>query len=354
MAAALRPAAEPRRGRTAPLTMRWSVNKIGEGLGVLGELFAIRFFGRRRPFVVVWAITHRCNQRCAYCGLWKRSEPELSTQEALRIIDELSSTGTRKIIFTGGEPLLRDDLGRLVDHARRKNISVGLSTNGILFASRLPELAGLSYLSLSLEGPEEIHDALRGGGSFRKVLEAARAAKEKGMSLRFYATLNALNVDRIDDLLGLSDQYGAQIVFQPATANLLGGNEENPVCLPEEKYAEAIKKLLKAKKGPYAKTIRNSVTGLRHLARWPHLKPLKCAAGSITCRIEPDGTLSRCGTVLDRGEALLNCRTAGFREAFYRIPPLRCDQCCCALRVEANYVLEFDFATLISVFSSEN
>ena len=119
--------------------------------------------------VVFWNLTARCNLRCVHCYLGAGPDSsttgELTTPEALALLDELAAVRAPVVLFSGGEPLLRPDLEELAAHARSLGLATALSTNGTLItpevAARLRD-AGFEYVGISLDGESaETHDALR-------------------------------------------------------------------------------------------------------------------------------------------------------------------------------------------------
>ena len=101
----------------------------------------LAFSGMYRP-VVFWNLTDRCNLSCTHCysksGPGRSTEGELTTTEALGVIDDLADMGVPLILFTGGEPLLREDIWDLARHAGNRGLKMALSTNGTLIT---PEIA---------------------------------------------------------------------------------------------------------------------------------------------------------------------------------------------------------------------
>lgn len=317
------------------------------------DLFKVKVLGKKIPLAVSWCITKRCNYRCMYCGTWKIPSQELSTSEICNIIDEMKKSGVRKITFTGGEPLLRDDIGEIVDYVHKKDILVNINSNGSLFKIKIHKLRNLDSLGLSLEGPEEVHDVLRQKGSFKDVMEAVDIAVANKIKISFSVTLNSLNFNCIDYLLNLAKRHKTRIVFQPSTEKLLGGEEINPVSLTAVKYSQTVNRIIQYKAGEYRRIIRNSLAGLKHLSSWPNLKGINCPGGFITCRINSDGSVFHCAKAKDRVEFPLNCIEDGFRKAFNNLSPITCSMCSCALRVEASYILRLNLAALMNAFLVE-
>ncbi|MBI4308625.1 MAG: radical SAM protein [Chloroflexi bacterium] len=178
----------------------------------------LRYTGARvhhRP-VVVWNITRRCNLHCAHCyaNAADRSFPgELTTAEARTVIDDLATYGVPVLLFSGGEPLLRNDLPDLVRHASTLGITPVLSTNGTLLTAALARQladAGLSYAGVSLDGLEGAHDKFRGSkGAFRASVAALDHARAAGLRVGVRFTLTRLNYDQLEAILRLAEEKGA-------------------------------------------------------------------------------------------------------------------------------------------------
>lgn len=315
-------------------------------------ILAARVFNKKMPLVVSWKLTYRCNYKCTYCGSWKVSSDELPTEKILLIIDELHQMGTQKIVFTGGEPLLREDLGVILGQCRKKKISVSVNSNGSLVRKKINELKNIATLNLSLDGPEEIHDSIRGKGSYAELMKAVDIALENNLNVGFAVTLSQLNFNYLDFMLKKARELNVSIFFQPATENLLRCPGINPIFPDEGRYKRVIDKLIIEKRDN--RFIRNSVSGLKYLYHWPHphSHKMRCAGGNLFCNIEPNGDVKICGRVDE--EASGNAVEAGFKEVFNNLKPIFCNRCWCAMRLELNYLFHFKpeviFNTLMLFF----
>src|SRR3990172_3204182 len=127
----------------------------------------LHFSEDKRP-VVVWNVTRRCNLHCVHCYASATDKPyegELTTEEALGVIDNLADFGVPVVLFSGGEPLTRPDLFTLSRYARDRGLRAVLSTNGTLITEDVAREAkeqGFSYVGVSLDGLPAIHDRFRG------------------------------------------------------------------------------------------------------------------------------------------------------------------------------------------------
>ena len=189
--------------------------------GLVSVMKGIAEFGVRRPFVpgapfqVVWDVTRRCNLRCRHCyaSAGTALEDELTTEEALRLIDRLAQLGVAVIAFSGGEPLSRPDILQLISHARDHGIYVALATNGTLITrERADELrrAGAAYVQISIDGADAAtHDAFRGiPGSFNRTIEGVKNAVAAGFFVNISTTATKANYDQIPKIIDLCGDLG--------------------------------------------------------------------------------------------------------------------------------------------------
>ncbi|MDI9610668.1 MAG: radical SAM protein [Archaeoglobaceae archaeon] len=155
--------------------------------------------------IVVWNITDRCNLKCVHCyAKTGFRAKELSTEECKRIITELAEFKVPLILFSGGEPLMREDIFEIAEFAKKKNIKVVLSTNGTLIdKDTAEELKVFDYVGISLDGVK-IHDKFRGmDGAFETSLNALKISNEVVMTgVRF--TLTKYNFLELPELLNLA------------------------------------------------------------------------------------------------------------------------------------------------------
>jgi radical SAM protein with 4Fe4S-binding SPASM domain len=165
-----------------------------------------------RP-VVFWNLTDRCNLNCLHCysrsGPGCQAEGELTTAEALDLIDDLAGMGIPLVLFTGGEPLMREDIWELARHARKKGIKMALSTNGTLItpevACRIRE-SGIEYAGISLDGARaETHDRFRNSpGAFKRAVAAFSSCHEAGLRCGVRVTLTRENFGELEALIDLA------------------------------------------------------------------------------------------------------------------------------------------------------
>ena len=163
----------------------------------------LQFSEDKRP-VVIMNITRRCNLKCIHCYAGSQESTglsELSTDEWLRVLDDLAEFGCPVVLFSGGEPLLHPDIVVLAKHAVASGMRAVISSNGTpLTPEKAEDLAsvGLSYIGISLDGGQEIHDKFRRvNGAFEMALEGLRNASEAGIKTGIRFTMTKRNIDDI-------------------------------------------------------------------------------------------------------------------------------------------------------------
>ena len=167
----------------------------------------LQFSEDKKP-VVVWNVTTRCNLRCTHCYAATDGTPdELSTREALAVIDELAAFGCPVLLFSGGEPFTRPDILTLARHAVQLGLRVVFSTNGTLIDAHMAsEIKGIgvSYVGISIDGMEGVHDRFRGcQGAFQRSLAGIRHCREAGVKVGLRVTMTRDNVGEIPAIFDL-------------------------------------------------------------------------------------------------------------------------------------------------------
>jgi len=281
---------------------------------------------------VSWIITNRCNLRCVYCACPDIKVPELDTDQALDVIDEMAELGTARVHLTGGEPLVRKDIGKLIGRLRFHAIEVSVSSNGTLVPRRKRMLRDCRSVSLSLDGPPAIHDQNRTEGQVAEVVAALEALTAIGVD-RYLTCLITSTTDLacIDFVLETAAQHGAEVFFQPALDVVLATDDANPVAAGPERVRSLLEQVAERKREGHP--VGNSLAGLADLATWPQERALRCPVNRFAFRITPEGVLLPCHerAGVPDGESVLD---GGFAAAFSRLKLKRCTECWGAGRVE--------------------
>ena len=167
-----------------------------------------------RP-VIAWNLTYACNLTCPHCYIdaGPLSKEELSTKEALDLVDQLSEIGSPLVILSGGEPLIRRGFLEIAEYATSKDLRLALSTNGMLItedvAKKLADL-GFAYIGVSIDSPlPEWHDRFRGKkGAFGAAIKGVKNCMEVGLSTGIRYTVMKHNVDEVPLIIKLVLELG--------------------------------------------------------------------------------------------------------------------------------------------------
>jgi radical SAM protein with 4Fe4S-binding SPASM domain len=168
-------------------------------------------FKCRGPKVVDIELTNRCNLHCARCWFYGESgvgdkyrDSELSTQEVLGLIDQLSKY--RPVLYLGGaEPFIRQDLLIILEYIQSRGLSFFFTTNGTLLdRKRIEALValGADNITFSVDGHEELHDEIRGQGNFKRVTQAIKKLSEYKKKTGSRKPVITVNLGITPDLVG--------------------------------------------------------------------------------------------------------------------------------------------------------
>lgn len=172
-----------------------------------------------KPLYVKLKIFYGCNLKCEMCNHWRaRREAPLPSERFHEVLNELAELGTKKIHFSGGEPMLRPQVPDMVEQASALDIKVTMTTNGTLIdkvkAKQLVE-GGLRGVNISIDSPvRKVHEKIRGvEGAFKATLKAVelfRRYKHKGkLSVRINTVVSRTNYQTLETLPDLAYELGA-------------------------------------------------------------------------------------------------------------------------------------------------
>jgi heme b synthase len=168
--------------------------------------------------LLFWETTAGCNLACVHCRRLEAAREtykyDLNTDQALSMIRSLPEIGRPILVFSGGEPLMREDLFDLAQTATNLDLPIALATNGTIMddkvAARVRDV-GFRRVSISFDGPDPAtHDKFRGiDGAFESSIRGFRLLREAGMSMQINTTITKHNFHRMDDMYKLALDLGA-------------------------------------------------------------------------------------------------------------------------------------------------
>jgi len=174
----------------------------------------------RQPFIVIWEVTRACLLTCKHCRAEAQPEPDprqLTREEGFALLDQIADFGDPlpNLVFTGGDPLMREDIFDLIAYGVSKGLRVSMTPSATPKVTReamqRAREAGLSRWAFSLDGScREIHDAFRGWeGSFDLTIRSIEYLHELGLPVQINSTVSRYNLDDLDNLAALVERLGA-------------------------------------------------------------------------------------------------------------------------------------------------
>lgn len=284
---------------------------------------ALLALGKRTPLRLTHAITYRCNLRCSFCDVPETKTKEMDTEGITRAMRAFKKMGCIGWGFTGGEPLLRDDVIPLLQYAKECDFSTSLVTNATLTQKiALLERDFVDLIMLSLDGDKESTDNIRGKGTYDKVLLSLDIIKDKGIIACLGTAVDGFPVDRITHVLEIGRRFGASCSFQPVFDWQTGREEERLLRSPERlaQYRANVDYLIEQKRR--GAPVWNSFGYLRFIRDYGSVKKMRCYAGLMYVLMDPEGMLHNCWWC---GNKVSYER---IEEAFAKLPPPP-DQCYC-------------------------
>jgi MoaA/NifB/PqqE/SkfB family radical SAM enzyme len=312
---------------------------------------------------------NQCNCRCVMCDIWKReTKDQMRAEDLERHRTSIENLGVRQVVLTGGEPLLHNDLAALCNFFRDRQIHLTLLTTGLLLNKRAEEVATLfDDVILSLDGPPEIHDAIRRvSGAYNLIHKGVVAVRHFNPSLPITCrttvqkanhrhlrqtvdAARALGVDSISFLAAdlTSEAFNRPLIWPGEKQSEIGLNLKEVSALEEE-----IEQLIvQCEAAIDHKYIAESASKLRRIARRfrEHLGELTpqapiCNAPWVSAVVEVDGSVRPCffhrtiGNITSSTlEEVINGEAAQeFRQSLDMENDATCRRCVCSLNYRQN------------------
>ncbi|KJS72002.1 MAG: Fe-S oxidoreductase [Desulfotomaculum sp. BICA1-6] len=254
--------------------------------------------------LVSWNTTNACNLYCKHCyrdsGI--KAEEELNTAEGLKLIDEIAAAGFKIMIFSGGEPLMRDDIYQLIKHASVKGLRPVLGSNGTLItpevARKLKEAGALAVgISLDSTDPLRHNDFRSSSAAWQGAVDGMRNCQAAGLPFQVHTTVMDWNSGEIEDLTDLSVKLGARghhIFFMVPTGRAVNIEEET---LRATEYEELLERIIKKQSLVDIELKPTCAPQFMRIARQLGVDmrfSRGCLAGTAYCIISPKGDVQPC------------------------------------------------------------
>ena len=280
--------------------------------------------GLQAPICLTWELTYACNLACIHClsSSGRRDPNELSTAEALALIDEMAELKIFYVNVGGGEPLVRQDFFELLDHAVDRGVGVKFSTNGTrLDKVRAKRLAETEYVDvqISVDGADAAtNDAVRGTGSFAAATRAMDNLAEANFGeFKISVVMTRQNIPQIEQFQDRADRYGAQLRLtrlRPSGRGVDTWDQLHPTAVQQrELYAWLLDhpNVLTGDSFFHLSALGESLDGLN-----------LCGAGRVVCLIDPVGDVYACPFVIHDEFKAGNVRDGGGFTSVWRYSEL--------------------------------
>ncbi|MDP1512303.1 radical SAM protein [Paenibacillus sp. CMAA1739] len=256
--------------------------------------------------LVSWNVTKKCNLYCEHCyrdsGPTSSVEDQLTTEEGIRLIDQIKQAGFKLLIFSGGEPLIREDLCELIAYASSIGLRPALGSNGtLLTAAKAAELkkAGLGGIAISIDSATpEYHNRFRNAPEgWQQALEGIRYAQKAGLRVQINMTLTEGNMDDFGQVAQLAEELHVSSLhpfFLVPTGRAVHIEEDG---LKRERYYSVLRSVLSKQKSTSLEIKPTCAPQFMPLAKSMGLEmryTRGCLAGISYCSVLPSGEVHIC------------------------------------------------------------
>ena len=277
--------------------------------------------GLRAPVNITWEISLKCNLRCVHClsDSGEVSRKELTHKESLSLIDQLITLKVFQVNIGGGEPFIRQDFLDLLSYSHRKGLVTCVSTNGTMvdhpLAKRLSALK-LLYLQVSLDGATaDVNDAIRGKGTYQKILYAMDCLATEGVPFSINTVLTRTNFSQLGTLRKMAGEYHAELRvsrFRPSGRGKTSKAYLGPTKDQLETFSNWLDEhdLVRTGDSFFCLTSENR-----------RRKGLDmCGASKMTCCISPQGLVYPCAFLQEKSFLVGSLRDRTFKDLWDSSP----------------------------------
>lgn len=275
--------------------------------------------GLSAPVNVTWEVTLACNLRCRHClsASGFAASDELTTAEALDLVEQFHRAGVFQINFGGGEPFLRPDFEDILEACHRRRIVTCISTNGTLLdPRRIQRLArsGLVAIQVSLDGAKRLTcDAIRGAGTYVRAVSALRLLGGSPIPTSINTVLTATNADEIPGLHRLAESLGVSLRvsrFRPSGRGAQNWEDLRPDPRQLLEFSEWLARSGDVRTGDSF----FSLTAQERQGLGLNL----CGAAKLTCCVGPSGDFYPCAFLQMSEFCAGSVRDSSFQEIWSR------------------------------------
>ncbi len=327
---------------------------IHKGIKIFLSLLRYKLTKKPFPLHVQIQVTKKCNLKCPYC--YRDAEnikqaSDFSFEQFTALIDEIKSQGTKWVRFLGGEPLMRVDIGKMINYASSQGMVTELNTNGYFIDDRILDLYNLDSIVISIDGTPQTHNKTRGEGSYQKAIHAIEVCKKHRLRVRLHGCLTKHHtLEDIDHLGELALNYNTSFNFSSPSPNFFDNDHQMEGHPSRELILKLHHRMMELKTKGYP--ITNSLSSRSYINNWPlpykdiitqtdieqrkisNSQYVECHAGKIFCTLDVDGRVCLCASIWRNG---LKYQDVGFKKAFEYINNRNAYNC-----VSCNYLANIE------------
>ena len=278
------------------------------------------------PLWLLAELTYRCPLHCVFCYNpvnFAQTASELSTDDWVRVLREARAAGSVQCGFSGGEPMVRDDLELLVAEAHRLGFYTNLLTSGVgLTETRAAALksAGLDHIQLSFQdSTRELNDFLSNTKTFELKRRTAQMIKANGWPMVLNCVMHRLNIDYIEQIIELAVELGAEYLELANTQYYSWAELNRDGLLPSREQLERAERVTNACRQKLGDKLRIFFV----VPDYYENRPKKCMNGwgNIFLTVTPDGTALPCHTAkMIKNLDFPNVRDMSVQDIWYASP----------------------------------
>lgn len=283
-----------------------------------------KLLNQKRPLNVSFFITNKCDLRCSYCNIpqTRGHHAQMTTDEIKGMLDAYFDLGMVKFSCSGGEPLLRPDLGEIISHASDLGVVTSITTNGRLLPKRAETLGALDTMLISLDG-DTLHQKSTKTNDPESVIHGIKLMKEMHDTNVWLSTVLIEHTrDQLDYLISVCKDLDVKVLLQPFHDVLAEGMEFGRK-LDDEPLKDIFRYVLDREPG----IVANSPDYIDLVMKDKSLHPSFCLAGVRTCFIDSNGDVFPCLPILMGARPTKNGLRDGWGAAFDDMPTATCGTC---------------------------
>jgi len=270
----------------------------------------------RIPKIIEFELTTSCNYSCihCYCNAGRISKNELSTNEVKKVIKDLHELGVQIIDLIGGEPLIRQDIFEIVSFGRSIGAQLMINTNGSLatkeVVKKLKDINPNLLIGVSIDGhKKEIHEFVRGAGTFEKTMKGLKNFLEYGFDTTILHVINKHNYKYFEEMVLFAKELGVSLYvdrFVPVGR----GEQFKDILIPTKEMIKFVNDIIEKYKNQVRFFVEENIEGG------------ECTAGKTHASILVDGTVVPCGHFrYDSQYYMGNIREKPFKEIWDSFNP---------------------------------